>query len=322
MNGSSPSLADKAATMAPPITLSRDVAEALRSHKPVVALESTIITHGMPFPQNLEMARQVEADCRAGNAVPATIALLDGEILVGMSPDQLERLAHAPEPMKLSRADLGFAVAMGRSGGTTVSATMICAALAGIGVFATGGIGGVHREGQDSLDISADLEELGRTPVTVICAGAKAILDLPRTLEYLETRGVPVLGYQTDHLPAFWSRESPWRVPMRVDTPGQIAATMLARQRLGLDGGMLVTNPIPAADEIPYEAMAVLVEAALQDAKLQRVDGKAVTPFLLSRLLTLSDGRSLTANIALVRNNVRLGAAIACALAEKKVSPA
>lgn len=322
MNGSSPSLADKAATLAPPITLSRDVAEALRSHKPVVALESTIITHGMPFPQNLEMARQVEADCRAGNAVPATIALLDGEILVGMSPDQLERLAHAPEPMKLSRADLGFAVAMGRSGGTTVSATMICAALAGIGVFATGGIGGVHREGQDSLDISADLEELGRTPVTVICAGAKAILDLPRTLEYLETRGVPVLGYQTDHLPAFWSRESPWRVPMRVDTPGQIAATMLARQRLGLDGGMLVTNPIPAADEIPYDAMAVLVEAALQDAKLQRVDGKAVTPFLLSRLLTLSDGRSLTANIALVRNNVRLGAAIACALAEKKVSPA
>jgi pseudouridine-5'-phosphate glycosidase len=321
MNGSSPSLANKAATLAPPITLSRDVAEALRSHKPVVALESTIITHGMPFPQNLEMARQVEADCRAGNAVPATIALLEGEILVGMSPEQLERLAHAPEPMKLSRADLGFAVAMGRSGGTTVSATMICAALAGIAVFATGGIGGVHREGQDSLDISADLDELGRTPVTVVCAGAKAILDLPRTLEYLETRGVPVLGYQTDRLPAFWSRESPWRVPMRVDTPGQIAATMLARERLGLGGGLLVTNPIPAADEIPYEAMAVLVEDALQDAKLQRVEGKAVTPFLLSRLLTLSDGRSLTANIALVRNNVRLGAAIACALAEKKASP-
>lgn len=320
MNGSSPSLADKAATLAPPITLSRDVAEALRSHKPVVALESTIITHGMPFPQNLEMAHQVEADCRAGNAVPATIALLDGEILVGMSPEQLERLAHAPEPMKLSRADLGFAVAMGRSGGTTVSATMICAALAGIAVFATGGIGGVHREGQDSLDISADLDELGRTPVTVVCAGAKAILDLPRTLEYLETRGVPVLGYQTDHLPAFWSRESPWRVPMRVDMPGQIAATMLARQRLGLGGGLLVANPIPATDEIPYEAMALLVEAALQDAKLQRVEGKAVTPFLLSRLLTLSEGRSLAANIALVRNNVRLGAAIACALAEKKVS--
>lgn len=321
MNGSSPSLANKAATLAPPITVSRDVAEALRSHKPVVALESTIITHGMPFPQNLEMARQVEADCRAGNAVPATIALLEGEILVGMSAEQLERLAHAPEPMKLSRADLGFAVAMGRSGGTTVSATMICAALAGIAVFATGGIGGVHREGQDSLDISADLDELGRTPVTVVCAGAKAILDLPRTLEYLETRGVPVLGYQTDRLPAFWSRESPWRVPMRVDTPDQIAATMLARERLGLGGGLLVTNPIPAADEIPYEAMAVLVEDALQDAKLQRVEGKAVTPFLLSRLLTLSDGRSLTANIALVRNNVRLGAAIACALAEKKASP-
>ncbi|MCB8883435.1 pseudouridine-5'-phosphate glycosidase [Acidisoma cellulosilytica] len=320
MNGSSPSLADQPTTLSPPITLSRDVAEALQSHRPVVALESTIITHGMPFPQNLEMARQVEADCRAGNAEPATIALLDGEILVGMSAEQLERLANAPAPMKLSRADLGFALAMGRSGGTTVSATMICAALAGIEVFATGGIGGVHRDGQDSLDISADLDELARTAVTVVCAGAKAILDLPRTLEYLETRGVPVLGYQTDHLPAFWSRESPWRLPMRADTPAQIAAVMLARQRLGLGGGVLVTNPIPADDEIPYETMAILVEEALQDAKRQRVEGKAVTPFLLSRLLTLSEGQSLTANIALVRNNVRLGAAIACALAEKKGS--
>ncbi|MCB8876392.1 pseudouridine-5'-phosphate glycosidase [Acidisoma silvae] len=327
MNGSSPSLADKAATLTPPITVSRDVAEALQSQRPVVALESTIITHGMPFPQNLEMARQVEADCRAGNAVPATIALLDGEILVGMSAEQLERLANAPSPMKLSRADLGFALAMGRSGGTTVSATMICAALAGIAVFATGGIGGVHRDGQDSLDISADLDELARTAVTVVCAGAKAILDLPRTLEYLETRGVPVLGYQTDHLPAFWSRESPWRVSMRVDTPGQIAATMQARQRLGLGGGVLVTNPIPAADDIPYDLMAVVVEEALQEAKLQRVEGKAVTPFLLSRILTLTEGRSLTANIALVRNNVRLAAAIANsvterALAEKKGSAA
>ena len=321
MNGSSPSLTDTAAASAPPLTLSRDVAEALQTHRPVVALESTIITHGMPFPQNLEMARQVEAECRAGNAVPATIALLDGEILVGMSPEQLERLANAPQPMKLSRADLGFAVAMGRSGGTTVAATMICAALAGIEVFATGGIGGVHREGEDSLDISADLDELARTPVTVVCAGAKAILDLPRTLEYLETRGVPVLGYQTDHLPAFWSRESPWRVPMRVDSPAQIAATMLAREALALGGGMLVTNPIPAEDEIPYETMAILVEEALQDAKRQRIEGKAVTPFLLSRLLTLSEGTSLTANIALVRNNVRLAAAIACAVAEKRGSP-
>ena len=320
MNGSSPSLAGKAVTLSAPITVSRDVAEALQSQRPVVALESTIITHGMPFPQNLEMARQVEADCRAGNAVPATIALLDGEILVGMSAEQLERLANAPAPMKLSRADLGFALAMGRSGGTTVSATMICAALAGIAVFATGGIGGVHRDGQDSLDISADLDELARTNVTVICAGAKAILDLPRTLEYLETRGVPVLGYQTDHLPAFWSRESPWRVPMRVDTPDQIAATMQARQPLGLGGGVLVTNPIPAADDIPYDVMAVVVEEALQEAKLQRVEGKAVTPFLLSRILTLTEGRSLTANIALVRNNVRLAAAIANSVAERALA--
>jgi pseudouridine-5'-phosphate glycosidase len=285
-----------------------------------VALESTIITHGMPYPQNLEMARQVEADCRAGNAVPATIALLEGEILVGMSAEQLERLAFIPEPMKLSRADLGFAVAMHRSGGTTVSATMICAALAGIAVFATGGIGGVHREGQDSLDISADLDELARTPVTVVCAGAKAILDLPRTLEYLETRGVPVLGYQTDHLPAFWSAASPWRVPMRADRPEEIAAIMAARHGLGLGGGMLIANPIPVAEEIPFDVMARLVDEALEDAKLQKVEGKAVTPFLLSRLLSLSEGRSLAANIALVRNNVRLGAAIACALAQKKAS--
>ena len=189
--------------------LSEDVAEALQLHKPIVALESTIITHGMPYPQNLAMAQQVEADCRASGAVPATIAVLDGKILVGMTPAQLEALADAPHPLKLSRADLGFAVAMGRTGGTTVSATMICAALAGIAVFATGGIGGVHRGGETSLDISADLEELGRTPVTVVCAGAKAILDLPRTLEYLETRGVPVVGFGTDHLPRLLEQPQP-----------------------------------------------------------------------------------------------------------------
>jgi pseudouridine-5'-phosphate glycosidase len=299
------------------ITLSDDVAEALGSRKPIVALESTIITHGMPYPQNLAMARQVEADCRAHGAVPATIAVLDGKILVGMTPGQLEALADAPNPMKLSRADLGFAVAMGRSGGTTVSATMICAALAGIAVFATGGIGGVHRGGEASLDISADLEELGRTPVTVVCAGAKAILDLPRTLEYLETRGVPVVGFGTDHLPAFWSAQSPWRVPMRADRAEQVAALMAARDALGLGGGVLVANPIPEADEIAYETMAVLVEQALEEARLQRIEGKAVTPFLLSRLLTLSDGASLTANIALVRNNVRLAADIACAVQQR-----
>ena len=299
------------------ITLSEDVAEALRRHKPVVALESTIITHGMPYPQNLAMARQVEADCRANGAVPATIAVLDGQILVGMGPAQIDALADAPSPLKLSRADLGFAVAMGRTGGTTVAGTMICATLAGIAVFATGGIGGVHRGGEASLDISADLEELGRTAVTVVCAGAKAILDLPRTLEYLETRGVPVVGFGTDHLPAFWSRRSPWRVPLRVDRAEEIAALMAARSALGLGGGVLVTNPIPEADEIPYETMAVLVDQALEDARLQRIEGKAVTPFLLSRLLTLSGGASLTANIALVRNNVRVAAEIACAVAAR-----
>jgi pseudouridine-5'-phosphate glycosidase len=312
MPGHSPSLSTKPSGA--PITLSADVAEALRSHKPVVALESTIITHGMPYPQNLAMARQVEADCRAHNAVPATIAVLDGQILVGTTPAQLEALADAKHPLKLSRADLGFAVAMGRTGGTTVSATMICAALAGISVFATGGIGGVHRGGETSLDVSADLEELGRTPVTVVCAGAKAILDLPRTLEYLETRGVPVVGFGTDHLPAFWSSRSPWRLPLRVDRAEDVAALMAARQALGLGGGVLVANPIPQADEIPYETMAVLVDQALDEARLQRIEGKAVTPFLLSRLLTLSDGASLTANIALVRNNVRVAAAIAVAV--------
>ena len=314
-NGLTP--AQQTEPLTAPITLSEDVAEALRLHKPVVALESTIITHGMPYPQNLAMAQRVEADCREHKAVPATIGVLNGEILVGMGQAQLEALADAPHPLKLSRADLGFATAMGRTGGTTVSATMICAALAGIAVFATGGIGGVHRGGEASLDISADLEELGRTPVTVVCAGAKAILDLPRTLEYLETRGVPVVGFGTDQLPAFWSRESPWRVPMRVDSAGDVAALMAARQALGLGGGVLVANPIPAADEIPYETMAVLVDQALEEARLQRVEGKAVTPFLLARLLTLSGGASLTANIALVRDNARVAAQIAVALARR-----
>ncbi|WP_419757588.1 pseudouridine-5'-phosphate glycosidase [Acidisoma sp.] len=293
------------------------MAEALEIHKPVVALESTIITHGMPYPQNLAMARQVEADCRAYGVVPATIAVLDGDILVGMTPDQLEALADASHPLKLSRADLAFAVATGRTGGTTVAGTMICAALAGIKVFATGGIGGVHRGGEASLDISADLEELALSPVTVVCAGAKAILDLPRTLEYLETRGVPVVGFNTDHLPAFWSSRSPWRLPLRANRAEDVAALMAARGALGLGGGVLVANPIPEADEIPYETMAVLVDQALEEARLQRIEGKAVTPFLLSRLLTLSDGASLTANIALVRNNVRVASAIACAVAAR-----
>jgi pseudouridine-5'-phosphate glycosidase len=269
----------------------------------------------MPYPQNLAMARDVAADCRAGGAIPATIGVIDGEILVGMSEAQCEALARAPAPMKLSRADLGYAVALGRTGGTTVSATMIAAARAGIGVFATGGIGGVHRGGELSLDISADLEELGRTPVTVICAGPKAILDLPRTLEYLETRGVPVLGYRTDHLPAFWSAQSPHRLPLRVESAAEIAAIMAEHGRLGLGGGLLVANPIPQSEEIPHALMAGWIDQAQAEAKAQGIIGKAVTPFLLDRLFTLSAGRSLAANIALVRNNARLAAAIACAAA-------
>ncbi|WP_459696118.1 pseudouridine-5'-phosphate glycosidase [Acidisoma sp. C75] len=289
--------------------------EALQAGRPVVALESTIITHGMPYPQNLAMARDVAADCRTGGAVPATIGVLGGRILVGMSAAECEELAQEPAPMKLSRADLAFAAALGRSGGTTVSATMIAAARAGIRIFATGGIGGVHRGGESSLDVSADLAELARTPVAVVCAGPKAILDLPRTLEYLETQGVPVIGYRTGQLPAFWSAASPWPLTLRAESAAEIAAVIAGQRALGLENGLLVANPIPAAEEIPFPAMAGWIDRALAEAEAARITGKAVTPFLLDRLLTLTSGRSLAANIALVRNNARLAAAIAVALA-------
>lgn len=297
------------------LSVAPEVREALAAGRPVVALESTIITHGMPAPRNLETARAVEAAVRAGGAVPATIAVLDGRIRVGLDADDLERLAEEKTVAKASRADLPAVLAAGEAGSTTVAATMICADLAGIRVFATGGIGGVHRGAELSFDVSADLQELARTPVAVVCAGAKAILDLAKTLEVLETLGVPVIGYGSDDLPAFYSRQSGLTVPLRRDTPAEIAAVMAAKWDLGLGGGLVVANPIPAEAAIPAAEIAGHIETALAEAAAEGVQGKAVTPFLLARLEALTGGASLAANVALVLNNARLAAAIAGAYA-------
>lgn len=299
-----------------PVSRSEEVADALAQKRPIVALESTIITHGLPWPQNLDVARQVEQAVREAGATPATIAVLGGRVTVGLAPEALERLAQATDVAKLSRADLAARIAMLGDGATTVAATMICARLAGIEVFATGGIGGVHRGAETSFDVSADLEELARTPVTVVAAGAKAILDLPKTLEALETRGVPVIGWRTDAFPAFWSRDSGLPAPLRMDAVETIAHAHRARAALGLDGGQLVANPIPAEAEIPADEINPVIEAALAAADAARVTGKDVTPFLLARVLEATRGRSLQANVALVLNNARLAARIASRLAE------
>lgn len=294
-----------------------EVAAALASGRPVVALESTIITHGMPYPANVETARAVEAAVRARGAVPATIAVLDGRIAVGLDDSRMQWLGQATGVLKLSRADLGYAVASGRAGSTTVAATMIAAALAGVGVFATGGIGGVHRGAADSFDVSADLQELARTPVTVVCAGAKAILDLPKTFETLETLGVPVVGYGVDRLPAFWSRDSGIPAPIRLDSAADIAAMLASREALGLAGGALICNPVPEADEIPAAEVARFIDEALSDAAAAGVVAKEVTPYLLGRMLELTGGRSLATNIALIRSNAALAADIAVARAAR-----
>lgn len=293
------------------LSFSPEVAAARAAGTAIVALESTIITHGMPFPQNVEAARAVEAEIRAHGATPATIAVMGGRILIGLTDAQLEALGQAPAVMKISRADIAACIAKGAVGATTVAATMICAKLAGIDVFATGGIGGVHRGAETSFDISADLPELGETAVTVIAAGAKAILDLPKTLEYLETKGVPVIAFGQDAFPAFWSRDSGLKSPLRMDTAAEIAAAQLMRTRLGLPGGQLVANPIPLADEIPRNEINPAIEQALTEAAAQGIAAKEVTPFLLNRIFELTAGRSLVSNIALVLNNARLGAAIA-----------
>jgi pseudouridylate synthase len=297
------------------LDIAPNVQSALAAGEAVVALESTIITHGMPHPQNVATAREVEAVVRENGAVPATIAIIEGRIKIGLSDAELDWLGTAKDVMKLSRADLPYAVASRRHGATTVAATMICAHLAGIRVFATGGIGGVHQGVETSMDISADLDELARTPVAVVCAGAKAILDLPRTLEYLETRGVPVVGYGTDRFPAFWSRTSELPVPLRLDTPEAIANLIHTKEALGLGGGVLVANPVPSADEIPASKMSAFINAAIAEAKTRGVSGKAVTPFLLSYLFEQTGGRSLATNIALVKNNAALAARLAASLA-------
>ncbi|WP_135449122.1 MULTISPECIES: pseudouridine-5'-phosphate glycosidase [Tabrizicola] len=297
-----------------PLTYSPEVAQARKAGAPVVALESTIITHGMPFPRNVETARQVEAEVRAHGATPATIAIMDRQIHIGLTEAQLDALGQARDVAKLSRADLAACLASGGIGATTVAATMICAHLAGIKVFATGGIGGVHRGAETTFDISADLRELAETPVTVVAAGAKAILDLPKTLEYLETMGVPVIAVGQDDFPAFWSRSSGLKAPLRMDSPAEIAAAHRMRVRLGLPGGQLVANPIPAEAEIPRSEILPHIEAALAEAARDGIAAKAVTPFLLQRLFERTAGRSLAANIALVLSNARLAAAIAAHL--------
>lgn len=300
-----------------PMMYAPEVADALEAGRPVVALESTIITHGMPYPQNVETAQTVEEDIRAAGAVPATIAVLDGVLHIGLTETQLKALGQATGVMKVSRADLPVCIARGATGATTVAATMIAAEIAGIKVFATGGIGGVHRGAEETFDISADLLELGETAVTVVAAGPKAILDIPKTLEVLETHGVPVIAYGQDEIPAFWSRASGLPAPLRMDSAAEIARAMEMRAAMGLKGGQLVANPIPEADEIPREVIMPYVETALKEAEDKGIAAKEVTPFLLQRMFELTEGKSLVANIALVRNNARLAAQIASELTAK-----
>src|SRR5512146_2842573 len=297
------------------LTISDPVREALAAGRPVVALESTVIAHGLPHPANVEVAREMEAAIRAEGAVPATIALLDGRIVVGLDDAQLERVGTEPGVLKASRRDLGVALARRATAATTVAGTLACAALAGIRVFATGGIGGVHRGAAQTFDISADLIELGRAPAVTVCAGIKAILDLPLTLEYLETQGVPVIGAQTDELPAFYCRTSGLRVPFRAETPVEIAAIARAQWESGLGGGLLVTCPIPEADALPESNFADALALAERDAADAHMTGPAITPFLLARIGALTEGTSIAANQALLLNNATWAARIAVALA-------
>lgn len=294
-----------------------DVQSALSQGKPVVALESTIISHGMPYPRNVETALAVEAIVRENGAIPATIAVIGGRITVGISRDEIEYLGKKGLSVtKTSRRDLPFLLARGEDGATTVAATMIGAHLAGVSVFATGGIGGVHRGAETTMDISADLEELAQTSVMVVCAGAKSILDLGLTLEYLETKGVPVIGFQTGELPAFYTRRSGFKVDIRLDTPEEIAAVFQAKKDCGLMGGMLVANPIPEEYAMDFDTINIAIENALYEAKKLNIKGKEITPFLLDKIQKLTSGESLESNIRLVYNNAELGAKIACALSK------
>ena len=299
------------------LDISPEVQAALKEHKPVVALESTIISHGMPYPQNVETALNVEKIIRENGAVPATIAIIGGRLKAGLSKEEIEHLGKAGTAVtKVSRRDLPVLCAKGMDGATTVATTMIIAAMAGISVFATGGVGGVHRGAEVTMDISADLEELGRTNVMVVCAGAKSILDLGLTLEYLETKGVPVIGYGTSELPAFYTRKSGFGVDYRLDTPEELAAAFAAKMKMGLQGGMLVTNPIPEEYSMDPDRINAAIEQALAEAAEKGVKGKATTPFLLAKVKELTGGDSLNSNIRLVYNNAALAAKTAKALKE------
>ena len=289
-----------------------EVEKALDEGRPVVALESTIIAHGMPYPKNVETALAVEEVIRKNGAVPATIGILAGRIKIGLTKEEIEYMAQAENVLKVSRRDLPYVIARKLNGATTVAGTMIAAHMAGIKLFVTGGIGGVHRGAGESFDISADLEELKMTDVTVVCAGAKAILDIPATLEYLETAGVPVIAYGTDEIPAFYSRSSGEKDNCRLDTPEEVGALISMKAELGLKGGILVTCPIPEADEIPAAEINGVIDEAIREAEASGIKGKETTPFLLSRVKDLTEGRSLEANIKLVLNNADIGSRIAC----------
>ena len=297
------------------LSISPEVQQALDEGRPVVALESTIISHGMPYPQNVETALKVEQTIRDNGAVPATIAIIGGKLKAGCTPDEIEYLGRKGQAVtKASRRDLPVLIARGEDGATTVTTTMIIAAMAGIRVFATGGIGGVHRGAETTMDISADLEELAMTPVMVICAGAKSILDLGLTLEYLETKGVPVIGYGTEELPAFYTRHSGFRVDYCIDTPEDLAAAFRAKLEMGLQGGMLVTNPIPEEYSMPADVINKAINEAIAEANRQGIRGKETTPFLLAKVKDLTGGDSLASNIQLVLNNARLAAKTAAAM--------
>lgn len=293
------------------IELHPDVKEALASNKPVIALESTIISHGMPYPQNVEMAKKVEDIVREGGAVPATIAIMDGKIKVGLDEASLEKLGNSQGVAKVSRRDLAEIIATKRIGATTVASTMICAEMAGIKFFVTGGIGGVHRGVEQTMDISADLDELGKTDVAVICAGAKSILDLDKTMEYLETKGVPVIGYQTEVLPAFFTRTSDIKLNTVSETTEDIAAIIKAKHDLELEGGVVIANPILESDELPKEYIDKIVMEAVKEAEENGIGGKDSTPFLLGKIVEKTEGKSLEANIKLVYNNAKVGTQIA-----------
>lgn len=297
------------------LELSKEVEKALKLGKPVVALESTIISHGMPYPENVETALNVERIVRENGATPATIAIINGKLKAGLTPDEIEYLGKkGREIVKVSRRDIPFIVAKKMDGATTVASTMIIAALAGIRVFATGGIGGVHREAQETFDISADLQELANTNVAVVCAGAKSILDLGLTLEYLETFGVPVVGYKTDELPAFYTRRSGFKLDYRLDTPEEIAKAIFVKWQLGLKGGVVVANPIPEEYEMDYDVINKAIEDALLEAKEKGIKGKETTPFLLAKVKEITGGKSLESNIQLVYNNAKLASEIAVEL--------